>query len=53
MKNYRAHIPQNLVLCNILQKFTTTSATQGCARFAEIASELTKAWSSGATEFGV
>ena len=25
----------------------------GCARFAEIASELTKAWSSGATEFGV
>ena len=26
---------------------------QGCARFAEIASQLTKAWSSGATEFGV
>ena len=25
----------------------------GCARFAETASELTKAWSSGATEFGV
>ena len=25
----------------------------GCARFAEIASELTKAWSSGATESGV
>ena len=25
----------------------------GCARFAEIASELTKAWSSGATEFGI
>ena len=25
---------------------------QGCARFAEIASELTKTWSSGATEFG-
>ena len=28
-------------------------STLGCARFAEIASELTKAWSSGATEFGV
>ena len=27
--------------------------TQGCARFAKIASELTKAWSSGTTEFGV
>ena len=27
--------------------------TQGCARFAEIASELTKTWSSGATECGV
>ena len=27
--------------------------TQGCARFAEILSELTKTWSSGATECGV
>ena len=31
----------------------TTEDKQGCARFAEIASELTKTWSSGATEFGV
>ena len=28
-------------------------APQGCARFAEIASEPTKTWSSGATECGV
>ena len=26
---------------------------QRCARFTEIASELTKTWSSGATQFGV
>ena len=28
-------------------------SAQGCACFAEIASELTKAWSSSATDFGV
>ena len=27
--------------------------TRGCARFAEILSELTKTWSSGGTECGV
>ena len=35
------------------KKSSKTSYFQGCARFAEIASELTKTWSSGATEFGV
>ena len=31
----------------------TGKRNQGCARFAEILSELTKTWSSGATECGV
>ena len=31
-------------------KFTEMSTPQGCARFAEILSELTKTWSSGTTE---
>ena len=50
-----------LKFCEFTSNFSKTSTPQmnfltsrrGCARFAEIACELTKAWSSGATEFWV
>ena len=35
------------------EQIQSLSVYQGCARFAEILSELTKTWSSGATECGV
>ena len=44
---------QNSVLVVATLQSIQQYQIQGCARFAEIASELTKAWSSGATEFGV
>ena len=34
-------------------KYLKKYKQQGCARLAEISSELTKSWSSGATEFGI
>ena len=50
---YRGQTPQNLKLKIFLQKSRKTSTPLGCARFAENLSELTKTWSSGATECGV
>ena len=38
---------------SIAEGVLTLHLVPGCARFAEILSELTKTWSSGATECGV
>ena len=48
-----SRISQYTTEINIGYIYCWLRVTLGCARFAEIASELTKAWSSGATEFGV
>ena len=39
--------------CDLARDYGQSAAIQGCARFAENWSELTKTWSSGATEFWV
>ena len=48
---FKLHLSNLLKLINLLNYHFLH--VQGCARFAEIWSELTKNWRSGATEFGV
>ena len=45
--------PQHYCIAIRQRKRVGSGVKLGCACFAEIASELTKTWSSGATEFGV
>ena len=56
------HLPLDTPLSHRLVEMASHTApsedgrplgARGCARFAEILSELTKTWSSGATECGV